>query len=319
MHFFVSARPKCQEWMNMKRYLWILALPLLGAAQVAPPDVAAPTLGYLWEETTRSLHSIDGVPGAASLGRPVHLGTSLSRIDIAPGRRFAIGQQDGSPNLMLVRLDGAIGSASRSELAAGVVFFSPSAETVAVIADGRVDVWNDVQSQARRSRSFAADAKFDRLYVSDDGHQVLALSEGRLYRLNEGNTELIGDGFRDLAFLKRSHDVIALHAARGVVLLRKAEAGAEESLAAVETPLALALSADEQRIAVLRGESVVLFDRLTRQAVEITLDGVAAGGLVRAEGNAVFQLTAASADGIWFLDADSASPRMVAVNKGEMQ
>jgi hypothetical protein len=275
----------------------------------------------LWEDATRSLHPIDGVPGAATLGRPVNLGAPLSRVAIAPGRRFGIGQETGADNLLVIRLDGSIGSASRSELPDGNVFFSPSADTVAVATGDRVEVWSDIQTQPRRMRSFDSNgSNLQQVFVSDDGNQVLTLSSGSLFRLNsDGPAELIGEGYRDLTFLKRSHDAIAAHSARGIVMLRKGEAGSEEVLSPVTEPLAIALSSDEQRIAVLLSESVVLIDRQSQESAGISLGGIAASGMRRAQGNAVFQLIATAANEIWFLDADSGSPRLVAVTKGELQ
>jgi hypothetical protein len=320
MHFSVSARPQCQEWKNMKRYLWLLALPAIGAAQVAPVEVAAPTLGYVWEDQARALLPVEGVPGSAALGSPLHLGVALETIAIAPGRRLALGQESGSDSLLVIRLDGAIGSAQRSELPKARVSFSPSSSTVALTFGDRVEVWSNVQTQPRRGQTFSSGgADLQQVFVSDDGDRVLALSGGSLYRLTpNGAAELIGEGFRDVVFLKNSEDAIAAHATRGIVMLRKGT-DTEELISAVESPMSIATSADEQRIAVLVDGSVLLIDRQSTQVVGIVLHGIAVSGMTRAQGNAVFQLITENGGAIWFVDGDSAEPRLVAVTKGEMQ
>ncbi len=305
----------------MKRYLWILALPVLGAAQIAPVDVAAPTLGYVWEERSHALYPVEGVPGSATLGSPVNLGFAADRIAVAPGRRFAIGRPQGGGKPLTIRLDGAIGAVFVSEVPEGEVFFAPSADTVAVALGERIEVWGGLLNQAQRRQSFSIDGlSVKRVFVSDDGNRVLALAGGGLYSLNtEGPAELVGEGYLDLAFLKNSQDAVAIHAERGVVLLRKVEAQSEETVGgAVADALAVAISADEKTIAVLRSGSVVLIDRQSQQSSEIILDAIAAGGIRRAEGNAVFQLDAAGND-VWYVDADAGTARLVRVSKGENQ
>jgi hypothetical protein len=304
----------------MKRYLWILALPVVAAAQFAPVELAAPTLGYVWEDQSHSLRPVEGVPGSATVGGAVNLGTTLERITVAPSRRFALGKEPGAGTLLLLRLDGAIASARQSDLPAGTVTFSPSGEAAAVALVDRVEVWKGMPDQPRRHRSFnSVDLTIQRLAVSDDGNRVLTLSAGSLHRLTpDGGPELIGDGYQDVTFLRQSSDVIAAHTARGVVLLRKTEADSEENIGIVDAPLALAVSSDEGTIAVLSDGFVTLIERASQRVVTLPLDGTVTDSIVRVQGNAVFQLTA-NADDIWFLDADSATPRLVSVSKGAIQ
>jgi hypothetical protein len=304
----------------MKRYLWILALPAIAAAQFASVELAAPTLGYVWDDQSHLLRPVEGVPGSATLGGAVNLGATLERITVAPSRRFALGKEPGAENLMLFRLDGAIASARQSDLPAGTITFSPSGEAVAIGLAGRVEVWRGLPDQPRRFRSFNSDElDIQRLAVSDDGNRVLTLSAGSMHRLTaDGAPELIGGGYQDASFLRQSGDVIAAHTVRGVVLLRKTEADSEESIGSVDAPLALAVSSDEGTIAVLSDGFVALIDRASQRVVRLPLEGTVTDSLVRVQGNAVFQLTS-DADDIWFLDADSATPRLVSVSKGAIQ
>ena len=305
----------------MKRYLWILALPALAAAQIANVELTAPTLGYVWDDQSHSLRPVEGVPGAASLGSAVNLGAPLESIVVAPGRRFALGHEQSTGNLLIIRLDGAVAATRRSPLPRGGIFFSPSGGTAAIANGDSVEVWSGLPDQPVRSQSLSGpDLSFQRVFVSDDGQCVLTLGSGNLHRLVAGSAPVfIGDGYNDVAFLRNSNDLIVAHSSKGVALLRKAEADSEESISVAEGAIAIAMSSDEATLAVLLDGSLVLIDRASLRTTSFALEGITAEGIVRVEGNAVFQLNSTAGNEIWFLDGDSAAPRLVAVTKGAIQ
>src|SRR5262245_19044885 len=114
----------------MKRYLWILALPLAAAAQIASVELLPATLGYIIDEQAKSVHPIVGVPGSAVLGNALNLGAELRDYSISPDRRYAIGLVDGSDTLAFVSLNGTMGATRATELPVGKPFFSPNGETM---------------------------------------------------------------------------------------------------------------------------------------------------------------------------------------------
>jgi hypothetical protein len=305
----------------MKRYLWIFAAPFLAGAQVASVELSAPTLGYVFDQQSRSLITVDGVPGAALLGGAVQIGASVDWIEIAPNRRYALGVREGQ--MMLVRLDGGTGIAAPTGLPAGSVFFSPSASVAAIYTGSSLEVYGGMPDNPNHLHSFAADLAGEgkQFAVSDDGNAAAGLVGGGLWRLSEDTPEALGAGFRDLAFLRRSQDLLALDAAGNrLILFRKAQPGEPEEEAAagdgIVKPLAFALSADERTAAILlEDNALLLLNRDTHAAVRLDLTGVGAQGIWRTEGNAVFQLNRDASADIWLADGDAAAPRLAAVLK----
>lgn len=298
----------------MKRYLWIiLAARGLAVAQ-APADLATPTLGYVYDSEAQSLRALEGVPGAAVLGDALHLDSPFDAIAVSPDRRYALGTRSGESKQALIRLDGKTALALPSDLPAGRTFYSPSGTTLALMTAGAVEVWGGLPDGPHRLRTVPADlvAEIDRLAVSDDGGAVVALAGGTLWSLGDSASPL-GDGYRDMQFLRTSQDLAALGENR-LMLFRKASAESMEDLLGIETAnaSAFAFSRDENTVALLGDGSVSLVQRDSGTVTLLNLDEIEAIGLMRLEGNAVFQL--AVADGIWLVDGDSSSPRLIAVD-----
>ncbi|MCC6365252.1 MAG: hypothetical protein IT165_17190 [Bryobacterales bacterium] len=303
----------------MKRYLWIFAAPVLAGAQIASVELSAPTLGYVFDQQSKSLVSVDGVPGAALLGGTVQIGAPIDWITIAPNRRYGLGVREGQ--MLLVRLDGGTGVAAPTDLPVGSVFFSPSGSAAAIYTGSRLEVYGGMPDNPNHIHSFAADLPGEgaEFTVSDDGNAAIGLVAGELWRLSEDTAEALGTGFRGAAFLRSSQDLLSLDADGGrVVLFRKAQAGEPEEEAAegIVKPLAFALSADERTAAILlEDHALLLLNRDTHAAVRLDLTGIEAQGVWRTEGNAVFQLNRDASAGIWLADGDAAAPRLAAVLK----
>ncbi|MBI3684732.1 MAG: hypothetical protein HY235_30550 [Acidobacteria bacterium] len=312
----------------MRRLPWILAVPALAIAQIGNVEMTAPTIGYVFDRESRGLRPIEGVPGAAILGNLVALGVPLDWASVSPNRRYAIAGVAGSGQLMLVKLDGAVGVARQTEMGLAEIAFSPAGETMALMAASRVEVWTGLPNAPQKRGELALgelSGRIDKLAISDDGAAAVALSGGELWRLTEQEPQLLGAGYSDLVFLRSSHDLIATQRAEGrVVLFRKTtgEIETEEMAGAtqgIEKPVALALSADQRRLAVLNQDRVVvLVERESLTARRLPLDNVPAEGIWRVQGNAVFQFTGNGSEQIWLLDGDAGEPRLVSVaRRGE--
>ncbi|MCZ2146301.1 MAG: hypothetical protein LC126_00830 [Bryobacterales bacterium] len=307
----------------MKRYLWILAAPVLAGAQIASVELSAPTLGYVFDQQSKSLVTVDGVPGAALLGGAVQIGVPIDWIAVAPNRRYGLGAREGQ--MVLVRLDGGTGMAAPVDLPAGSVFFSPSGSAAAIYTGSRLEVYGGMPDNPNHLHSFAADLAGEgkEFAVSDDGNAAIGVAGGELWRLSEDTGETLGTGFRGAAFLRRSQDLLALDGnGNRLVLFRKAQSGEpeEEEAEGIAKPLAFALSADERIAAILlEDNALLLLNRDTHAAVRLDLGGIDAQGVWRAEGNAVFQLARDASADIWIADGDAAAPRLAAVLKGGNQ
>lgn len=302
--------------------LWMLAAPLAAFAQLADMEVSAPTLTYALGANSGELRAIQGVPGAAVLGNRVHLNAQFKRVWISPARRYAAAVTSNS-KLALVKLDGAAGAAlildGAEPMAAG---FSPKARWMALERDGAIELWGGLPDRPERARSWATPSpEVSRIAVSDDGSMVAVLASGRVSILGPGSqqAELDASGLTDIFFLSDSQTLLAADGAANRVLSwnKVSEPGAY-SVAATEkegvlSPVALNITEDERTLVVLTAQSVVLIDRNSGRSEALPLDGIAADGLWRATGNAVFLLTSSARNGLWMLDADAAAARLFAV------
>lgn len=292
----------------MKRYLWILALATAGVAQQAAVELTTPTLGYIFDEQARTLRAIEGVPGSAAIGNPLHLGAGLDFIAVAPNRSYAFGYENGGDALVVVRLDGNVGARRNSILPRARAWFSASGEVAAFDLGERAEVWGGLPDAPRRIGEFSTGGHAaDKLLVSDDGGMVAMLADGELYRLNPESAVRLGQGIRDAAFLRGTRDLFALEAGRLVRFL-KAESESEETvLTGFEEAAAFAISRDQKQVAVA-GAEIMVADLRTGQAARVESGEIRFDAVARAEGDAVFQLHAANGE-TWLLDADSA-PRL---------
>lgn len=292
----------------MKRYLWILTLATAGVAQQAAVELTTPTLGYIFDEQARTLRAIEGVPGSAAIGNPLHLGAGLDFIAVAPSRSYAFGYENGGDALVVVRLDGNAGARRNSTLPRARAWFSASGEVAAFDLGERTEVWGGLPDDPRRMGEFSTGGRTaEKLLVSDDGGMVAMLAGGELYRLSADSAERLGQGIRDAAFLRGTRDLFALEAGRLIRFL-KAEPDAEETvLAGLDDASAFAISRDQKQVAVA-GADVMVADLRTGQAARVQVDETRFDAVVRAEGDAVFQLHAVNGE-TWLLDADSA-PRL---------
>jgi len=312
----------------MKRILWLLAMPALAIAQIAPVQLTTPALGYVFDANARALRVLEGIPGAAVMGHEVTVGVALDDIHVAPNRRYALGLVAGEERFYLVKLNGATGAAYRTELVVGAFAFSPGGETVVVAGAEQAEVWTQVAEGAVRFAAMELGSlagRIDKLAVSDDGNAVLVLSSGGLWLLDSANEpKQLGEGYSDAAFSPMSHKVVAASRLESRIdLIEKAgEDGAWTSIASraqgILNPVAVALSADGRMIVALNeGASLVAIDRESLQAQQFSLEPVSAGGLWRSHGGAVFQLARSANQDVWIFDGDNPSPRVVMVHRRE--
>lgn len=296
----------------MKRYLWILALAVTAAAQEVAVELTTPTLGYIYDEQAKTLRAIEGVPGAASIGSPMHLGAGLDFVTVAPSRRYAFGYENGSESLLLLRLEGNAGVARASSLPRARAWFSPSGEVAVFDLGERVEMWGGLPDEPRRIGELASGGlSANRLAVSDDGGMVAALVDGELYRLTADTPERLAQGIRDVAFLRGTRDLLALDAGR-LVRFGKGEAEQEETLlSGLQEATGFAISRDQKQVGIT-GADVVVAELRTGSAVHLDAGEVRFDAIARAEGDAVFQLHNAAGE-TWLLDAEGGTARLLAV------
>ncbi|MBL8209526.1 MAG: hypothetical protein JNK87_02385 [Bryobacterales bacterium] len=294
----------------MKTLLFGLAIPLLAVAQIASVDLTAPTAGYRFDAESQSLRSIEGVPGAASLGEAMALGVALESVWIAPSQRLAFGVAPGGTTLVRVGLDGATASGEATEIPAGEVFYSPGSQAMAVRAGSRLEIWTGLASSPQRLASLEIDEGVAGVAVSDDGHAVTGLRDGVLLRLSESGPVELATGVRAAAFLNDTHDLLLVQDG-ALVLLPKLDGDRREELAALGEASQLRLSADGSKVLLAAGSKLLVMPARGGEAVAVEAGG-AVHSLATANGVA-FQV--ALTDGrLYLLDAGEGPPTLSLVD-----
>src|SRR4051812_38279818 len=131
-------------------FLMAVCLPIAGAAQAV--NWAPPTLGYLFDSGSKSIRTLSGIPGAASLESGVSVASKLERASISPNRKFALGEIKDGDHLLLVVLSGSGSTASSLDgtpATADQIAFSASGSTAAIWSRDaqKIQVWKGLPDQ----------------------------------------------------------------------------------------------------------------------------------------------------------------------------
>ncbi len=308
----------------------LLALPVLAAAQTA--QWTSPVLGYVFDQDSKSIRLLAGVPGAASADSSVALAFKLERAAISPSRLYAIAENKDAEHLYLVRLDpkaadGVILQDSPST--ADLVAFSPSGNAAALLSRDlqKIQVWTGLPDQPVLARELTA-PDVSALALSDDASVLAVSNDSGVSLLSSDSTRLVapGTGYGALAFSKGTHDLAAANKSRNeVVILRTVDADTQVVAIAsaqdgVADPASVAFSVDGQKLVIANSGSgnALIADLAGKNTQSIQCD-CTADGLYRAQGNAVFRLTNIHDGSIALLDGDSDLPRVVLIPAGGAQ
>lgn len=174
---------------NMKTMLVVGALLLPGlcpAQGISGYGLNGPSLGIIFDPHTAALRPILGIPGAATLGRPLISGFTVSRAFVAPGGDFAL--VVARDNARLVVLPAAGGAArwltSASHERPDLVEFSPRGGSAAIYyrASGRLMVFSGLRDDTPRlvavDTSSITGAPSQVAVSEDGGSLLLAVPEG---------------------------------------------------------------------------------------------------------------------------------------------
>ncbi|MBL8233327.1 MAG: hypothetical protein JNL98_32825, partial [Bryobacterales bacterium] len=270
-----------------------------------------------YDPEAQTLRAIEGVPGAAILGDPIFLEARLTGAVVAPNRRFALARSEDRPELLLVRLDGGTGQVFSTRMPPGEVAFSPGGSSVAIVTGRDVEIWTGLPDAPVRLSSLRPQgAAMSKVAVSDDGTAVVALAGGDLWRLTAEGPQALASEVRDMQFAANSHQLLVALADR---IASIAKVSQDKDLATVVDGVAgiekLALAANGRLVAGMDAERHLVVADLTTLASARIAGPENADCLLRAQGDAVFQLTASASGELWLLDASGAQPRIVSVQK----
>lgn len=236
----------------MRRLL--IATVLAGSLYAGEPRIDGPVLGYVFDEKTRVVRAILGIPGSSRFSEPMPMGEiSLDKAWIAPGRSYAIAVR---ADRKVERLDLLTGKATEIEgdVPDQVVWSAKGSAAALLYRQGRIRVFTNLDSSPEAGIDASAGTGLPAAAVSDDGLVVLAIGRAEqgttLTAFREGGEErllLTAPDLNRVAFLNGSRDAIVSDAAeRKLYLLR--DAVELSILAYVDDPSAIAVEADNSRV-----------------------------------------------------------------------
>lgn len=313
-----------------------IALSLLIAAGVSPAAlsqgtdslVAGPSLGFVYDHSSRSLKPLLGNAAAAMIGPALDLGAEFSTAAISPKQNFALTVVGGS-NVVLVRLDGGRPQSSVLSVlppAPDRVVLSPGGGAAALYyaATRSIQVVGGLPNSPVFSSVAvtALPAGPDALAISDDGQALLAgvngQDAGEVYLLgSDGSAQRVLQVGRVSAvtFFHQSQDaLVADGAGHQLMRLSKGPDGVISTVIArqkdgIEDPVALAASVDNGLALVANGSaaSVVLVNLSSGVAVGLGCQ-CAPTVLAGLSGQSIYRLNELSELPISVLDVSGTKP-----------
>jgi hypothetical protein len=287
---------------------------MLALAQPPGPSISMPSLGYVFDDNSKAIRQISGVPGAASLDSAVSAGMALDSGFVHSRARIAIANaKDGG--VTLVRWTGApqvtaLGSAlSRVYLAA----FSRSGDSAAISDGITLEVWSGLTGNPAQGATFSPDGGVTAVAINDSGLVAAGTGSGAVMLLGDNARVLAGGGsWTGLAFLPNGNDLLAMDsAAQSLTLIQDVQNTAATSvvLSVSQKPGALAVSSDGSEAALGLADSVIVVNLAGGASTSIACSCQTAR-FDLLEGNLVARIIDAQTGSALLLDADSAQPRI---------
>ena len=293
-------------------------------------SVGGPITGYVFDESSKALRAIRGIPGAALVGDSVDFGAPVSAAWVSPRLDSAlIVAADGTPGFY--RLDGGVPTRISVDglSAPDRAVYSPSGTALALIGSTAIHIYKGLPgapitagtvTQPLRIESAAGAPNRARgtrpgavspIALSDDGAYLLVGKGTAIELLGvAGDSRKLTDaGPAALTvFAPGGHDAAVIDA-HGIALFQDAAGAATvRRIDGVAGVHAADFSADGKRL-FLAGRSVISIDTATGAATPIACD---CQPTALARMGSTFRLNGFGSGPLWLLDA-SAEPRTVFV------
>lgn len=275
-------------------------------------SLSKPSIGFVFDTSTKSLRPVQGLPGASVVGAPIDFGFVLSSAHVAPRLDSAFIQAaDGAPHFF--RLGGsALTERPIAELASFVhVVYSPSGTAAALLSAGKIQVIKGLPDSPVIAATISPRANPrnrrplpDTLAVSDDGAYLLYAAGGPVELLSlAGDSRQVLDGAPGTltAFAPRSHDAAVIQSGKLYIFNDIAGSATRRTVDSVATPSDLAYSPDSRSllIASAAGRSVTTVNLETGDRSSLACD--CAPATLTPMGS-VFRLNELGKDPLWLLD-----------------
>ena len=287
---------------------------MLALAQPPGPRMSMPSLGYVFDDNSKAIRQISGVPGVASLDSVVSAGTALDSGFVHSRAHLAIANaKDGG--VTLVRWTGApqVTALSSALSRVTLVGFSRSGDSAAISDGTTLEVWSGLTSNPAQGATFSPDGGVTALAINDSGVVAAASGSGAVMLLGDNARVLAGGGsWTGLAFLPNGNDLLAMDSdAQSLTLIQDVQNTAASSvvLTVSQRPGALTVSADGSQAALGLADNVTVVNLAGGTSTSVPC-GCQAARFDLLEGNLVARIIDAQTGSELLLDADSAQPRI---------
>jgi hypothetical protein len=301
----------------MIRLLVFAATTMLALAQPPGPSISLPSLGYVYDDNSKAIRQISGVPGAASLDTAVLAGTSLNSAFVHSRAQLAIANaKDGGVALVQWASTPQVTAISSALSQVTLAAFSRSGDGAAISDGTTVEVWSGLTSTAALGGTFNPDGGVTALAITDSGTVAAANGSGSVVLLGDNARVLAtGGAWTALAFLPNGNDLLAADGAgQTLTLIQDVQntAAASVVLTVGEKPGALAVSGDGSQAALGLADNVTIVNLASGAANSIAC-GCQAARFDLLVGNLVARIIDAQTGSELLLDADSAQPRIASL------
>jgi hypothetical protein len=301
----------------MIRLLVFAAATMLALAQPPGPSISLPSLGYVYDDNSKAIRQISGVPGAASLDTAVLAGTSLNSAFVHSRAQLAIANaKDGGVALVQWTSTPQVTAISSALSQVTLAAFSRSGDGAAISDGTTVEMWSGLTSTPALGGTFSPDGGVAALAVTDSGTVAAANGSGSVVLLGDNARVLAtGGAWTALAFLPNGNDLLAADGAgHTLTLIQDVQntAAASVVLTVSEKPGALAVSGDGSQAALGLADNVTIVNLASGAANPIAC-GCQAASIDLLVGNLVARIIDAQTGSELLLDADSAQPRIASL------
>jgi DNA-binding beta-propeller fold protein YncE len=290
----------------------LLACSLCGQAG----KLARPSMGFVFDQSTRTLRRIEGIPGAALVGSAVDFGFALSSAYVAPHLDSVFVMADGNCRAHLFRLTADAPRELTVDSMSGCfqAIYSPSGTAAALLSSGSVLVIKGLPDApvVAATVSLRPNPRPQRplphaLAISDDGAYLLYGAGGLIELFGvAGDRRQIANGAREVAaaFAPGGHDAAVIQRDKVTLFQDIAGAATERTFPGIEMPSGVAFSPDGQKlyVASMGLQSVTTIQVATGDRTALPCDCTATTLMPM---GSLFRLNELGTEPLWLFDTAS--------------
>jgi len=312
------------------RNRWFVVAFLLFPVLVAGTTIQGPELGFVFDSEKGEVRPIQGIPGAAMLGKPVVLGMTLQQAAISPLQDYVLavgGEHNQAIVFAMNHTPVTSVMVAGADRGADQIVISSTGKAAALYykTANRIEVLTGLPTAPKVSSEvyLSGSPTLTAMAIGDDGHTVLVGAGGNvLQAAASGDVTVLSDlgHVAAITIPAAGTAFVADSGTNQIYRVRGIGAGMEADVIAgpkdgIQTPVAVAVSRDGSRAFVANAKSgkVSIVELAGERAVSSVSCDCRLTGLDRLAGNETFRLTEMSSRPLWIVDAGGTEPRVLFV------